>query len=73
MIILPAIVAMTLSLLSFGLDPLSFFKEGDESESLGPLFGLLLQKNCFFGGLEFSFYWNNKDFLDVFALLIIPR
>ena len=38
----------------FGLDPLSFLKEGVDWEGLGPfLFRLLLQKLCFFEGLDF--------------------
>ena len=57
----------------FGLDPFSCFKEGADWEGLGPLlFALLLQEFCFLGGLEFSFYWDNKAFLNVSALLIIP-
>ena len=57
----------------FCLDPLSFFKEGAYWEGLWPLlFGLLLRKFCFLGGLDFSFYWDNNAFLDVSALLTIP-
>ena len=56
----------------FGFYPLSFFKEGADWEGLGTLlFGLLLRKFFFFGGLDFSFCWDNKAFPDVSALLII--
>ena len=50
----------------FCLDPLSFFKEGADWEGLGPLlFGLLLWKFYFLGGLDFYFCWDNKAFPDV--------